>query len=213
MKIAEIHIFQHDLTVANGPYRYAGATLSALDTTLVKIVADTGAIGWGEVCPLGPTYQAQHAAGARAALSEMAPNLLGEALTPITLHEAMDRLLAGHNYAKAAMDIAAHDALARALSIPVHDLLGGAHRNCVPSYYAVGIETPEETARIAVAKADEGYPRLQLKVGGRDVEEDAAALRLTHEALGGRVRLAADANRSLTARDALILSNRTTDIP
>ena len=213
MKIAELHIYQHDLTVVGEPYRYAGTALTAMDTTLVKLVTDKGVIGWGEVCPLGPTYQAQHAAGARAALAEMAPNLIGAPLSPVTLHHIMDQRLAGHQYAKAAVDIAAHDAVARTLGIPVHDLLGGAHQLCVPSYYAVGIATPEDTARIAVEKADEGYPRLQLKIGGRNVEEDAAALRLTHEALGGRVRLAADANRSLTARDALILSNLTADIP
>ena len=30
---------------------------AALDSTIVEIVSDTGISGWGETCPVGPTYQ------------------------------------------------------------------------------------------------------------------------------------------------------------
>lgn len=43
MKIAELHIHSHDLPVTNGPYTMANAKVRALDTTLVKTVADDGA--------------------------------------------------------------------------------------------------------------------------------------------------------------------------
>lgn len=64
MKIKEIHVYAHDLPVKNGPYTMANAKVWALDTTLVKIVTDTGLVGWGETCPVGPTYAPSHA-GAR----------------------------------------------------------------------------------------------------------------------------------------------------
>ena len=56
MKIREIHICQHDLPVKNGPYTMANAEVWTLDSTLVKITADNGLVGWGETCPVGPTY-------------------------------------------------------------------------------------------------------------------------------------------------------------
>ena len=56
MRIAEIHIYAHDLPVKNGPYTMANAQVWALDTTLVRVVSDTGLEGWGETCPVGPTY-------------------------------------------------------------------------------------------------------------------------------------------------------------
>ena len=77
MRIAEIHIYAHDLPVKNGPYTMAKAEVYSLDTTLVKVVADNGLVGWGETCPVGPTYAEAHAAGARAALAQMAPGLIG----------------------------------------------------------------------------------------------------------------------------------------
>lgn len=214
MKIAEIHVYQHDLPVRDGTYRMSGGEVVVLDTTIVKIVTDTGLVGWGETCPVGPTYQAQHAKGARAALAEMAPGLIGaDPLTPVLLRRRMDGLLNGHRYAKAAIDIAAHDLIGKHYGARIADLLGGAVTERVASYYSTIVGDPDETARIAAEKAAEGYPRLQIKIGGRPVEIDIETLRKVWERVGNNVRLAADANRALPTRDALRLSRECPDIP
>ena len=214
MRIAEIHLYSHRLPVKGGPFVIASSTVSELVTTLVQIVTDTGVTGWGETCPVGPTYQPQHAGGARAALAEIAPGLIGAPLHPLTLRRRMDGRLNGHRYAKAALDIAAHDALGKALGLRVAELLGGVATENVPSYYSTGVGDPDEVARLAAERIAEGYPRLQIKIGGRDVDTDIAVLRKVWEVARGRgVRLAADGNRSLTTRDALRLSRECPDIP
>ncbi|MEM7058529.1 MAG: mandelate racemase/muconate lactonizing enzyme family protein [Pseudomonadota bacterium] len=214
MKIARIEVFQHDLPVKNGPYTMAKAKVWALDTTLVRITADNGLTGWGETCPVGPTYAEAHATGARAALGQMAPGLIGAEVLPLTLHRAMDGLLNGHTYAKAAMDIAAHDLLGRQLGVPVADLLGGAATDRVPSYYATGVGAPDDIARLALDKVAEGYPRLQIKVGGRPVEIDIETIRKVWEAIGHTgTHLAVDGNRGWTTRDALRVSRECPEIP
>jgi L-alanine-DL-glutamate epimerase-like enolase superfamily enzyme len=71
----------------------------------------------------------------------------------------------------------------------------------------------DEAAAIAAEKRREGYRRLQLKVGGRDLEEDIAAIHKVYKALGTGVRLAVDANRGWTRRDAIRVSNACRDIP
>ena len=86
MRISEIHVYQKDLAVVDGPYTMSTMTLHSIDTTIIKMVSDTGLIGWGEVAPIGPLYQPQHALGARAAIAEMAPALIGQScLTPLLL--------------------------------------------------------------------------------------------------------------------------------
>ena len=65
---AEIHVFAVPLPVKGGPYTMANAEVWSLDSTVVKLVCDDGFVGWGETCPVGPTYQPHHALGARAAL-------------------------------------------------------------------------------------------------------------------------------------------------
>src|SRR5262249_13403270 len=64
MKISEIHVYQYDLPVKDGPYRMSHSDVWSLATTLVKLVADNGVFGWGETCPVGPTYAESHATGA-----------------------------------------------------------------------------------------------------------------------------------------------------
>lgn len=214
MKISEVHIYQKALPIRNGPYTMARANVYALDTTIVKLVTDDGLVGWGETCPIGSTYAEAHAEGARAALSLMAPDLIGKNLPhPLALHREMNGLLNGHNYAKAALDIAAHDVIAKRYGVPVCDLLGGAVTGRVPSYYATGVGAPDEIARLAKEKKNEGYPRLQIKVGGRDVAIDIETIRKVHEGVGPDMRLAVDGNRGWTTRDALRVSRECPDIP
>ncbi|MFJ4171773.1 mandelate racemase/muconate lactonizing enzyme family protein [Paenarthrobacter sp. NPDC089714] len=215
MKITEIAIYAHDLPVNNGPYRMSHGEIFSLDTTLVRLTTDTGLVGWGEACPVGPVYEQHHAAGNRAALSEMAQGLIGQDPTNIVLlHRRMDQLLYGHRYAKAAIDIAAHDVTGKHYGVRVAELLGGVETERIPSYYALAVDEPDVVAERAAEKAAGGYPRLQLKVGGRPIELDIDTIRKVWERVGkSGVRLAVDANRGLTTRDALRLSRECQDIP
>ncbi|MGE8062485.1 mandelate racemase/muconate lactonizing enzyme family protein [Pseudomonas sp. NPDC089547] len=214
MKITEIHVFKADLPVVNGPYKMSHSSVWALNSILVKIVCDNGFFGWGETCPVGSSYNESFSSGAAAALMEMAPGLIGTSILPIPLHTRMDQLLKGHNYVKAAIDIAAHDALGKSLGLSVSDLLGGALVDRVPSYYALNLATPEDASRQALEKCKEGYPRLQLKVGGRPVEQDIATIRKVWESIDGKgVRLVIDANRGLLTRDVLTISKACIQIP
>ena len=213
MRIAEIHVYRKDLPLDGEPYRMSGGSYAALDSTVVEIVSDTGVSGWGETCPIGPTYQPQHALGARAALQQMAPNLIGTPVTgALVLRRLMDAFLNGHGYAKAALDIAVHDLLGKAHGIRVCDMLGGATTERVHSYWSLLIDQPDEVARTAVEKVAEGYPRLQIKVGGRPVEVDIETIRKVWEATGC-TRLAVDANRALLTRDVLRIDRECADVP
>ena len=214
MKITSIHVFQHDLPVAEGPYVMSSGPVWALDTTLVAIGLENGVVGWGETCPLGPTYAPAHAKGARAALELLALALLGASVqSPRALQRRMDAALAGHAYAKAALEVGAYDALGQSLGLRVVDLLGGAVSNEVPAYFAISVGAPDDMAREAAERVQEGYQRLQLKVGGRPLEVDIEAAHRVQEAVGPGVRLVLDANRGLTAADTITLSRALRDLP
>lgn len=214
MKIKSLDIYSHELPVKNGPYTMANAKVWSLTTTLVKITADNGVFGWGETCPVGPTYAPSHALGAQAALREIGAGLIGFNLSGMRqLHRHMDSLLNGHNYAKAAIDIAIYDLIGKHTGQSIANMLGGAVRDNVPSYYATGIGLPDEIAHIAAEKMREGYPRLQVKLGGRPVDIDIELIRKVWEAIGNNMRLAVDANRGWTRRDAIRVSRECRDIP
>lgn len=214
MRISEIHIYQKELPVIDGPYTMSTMTIHSLDATIIKMVSDSGLVGWGEVVPLGPLYQPQHARGARAAIAELAPPLIGfDGLSPLLLRRRMDECLNGHLYAKAALEIAQMDLMAKHYGIKVCDLLGGAAVDRVPAYFATGIGSPDDIASLSKDKADQGYKRIQIKAGGRDVSIDVAVVRKVWESVGNRVQLVVDPNRGMTVADAKRLSLSCSHIP
>lgn len=213
MRITGIRVYQHDLKVAGGLYEMSTSEVASLDTTVVVLETDTGLLGFGETCPLGPTYQPQHALGARAAIAEVAPAVLGlDPRQPGVVYAAMDAALSGSGYGKSAIDVACWDLAGKAYGARVADLLGGVHRERVPSYYGIMPASPGECAAKATELMDAGFRRIQVKCGARSLTDDIAAVRAVAEVLPSGVPLMADANRGWTQRQAINFSQATRDI-
>ena len=214
MKITEVRVYRHQIVVADGEYQMSTSSVSGLDATVVELVTDAGVSGFGETTPLGPTYQEQHAGGARAAIAELAPAIIGVDPRRLgLLHQAMDRALNGHRYARAAIDVAAWDLAGRAYGERVCDLLGGALRPTVPSYYGVMPDTPAATARAAASREADGYRRIQVKAGGRPIAQDIETVRAVADSLSPATKLLVDPNRGWTMRDTLEFSVACRDLP
>jgi cis-L-3-hydroxyproline dehydratase len=205
VKIERVEVYGYELHYVHGTYVMSGGRESAaLPSTVVRLITDEGAEGWGEVCPLGTTYLPAFAEGARAAIREMAPAVLGadpRHLAP--LHERLDAALAGHAYAKSPIDIACWDLLGAATGCPLTTLLGGRRQAEYPLYCAVPLGTPAEMAAHAAARRAEGIHRFQLKVGGRP-EDDAARVQRVLDATGEGDVVIADANGGWALQDAIV---------
>ena len=163
MKITRIDVFGYDLHYAHGSYVMSGGrSVTALPSTVVRLQTDEGLTGWGEVCPLGATYLAGHAGGARAALREMAPALMGADPCNLALvNDRMDAALLGHGYAKSPVDMACWDLFGKATGRPVAALLGGRRQAAYPLYIAVPLGAAEEMAAYVQAKRASGIHRFQ----------------------------------------------------
>lgn len=134
MKITAISLFAVPISFAGTAYKLSGGrSYEALDSTLVRVETNAGLEGWGEICPWGRNYLPEFAEGARAALAVLAPDLLGQdPCNPARLNALMDRLMTGHIYAKAAIDMACWDVLGKQAGLPVHALLGGRQADRIP---------------------------------------------------------------------------------
>src|SRR3954453_5163284 len=203
MQIQRIEVHGYALRYAHGEYVMSGGrAVRSLSSTLVRVIADTGAEGWGETCRLGPAYLEAHAGGARAALQELVPALIG--VDPRNLgavNDAMDAALKGHNYAKAALDIACWDLLGRALDTPVSTLLGGVRSPDFPLYVAIPLGPAAAMVEHVDARRQEGVRHFQLKLGA-DPREDAARVRAVLETDLDVV--VADANGGWRLQDATV---------
>ena len=204
MRIIRIFAHRVELPLREGSYKWSGGkSVTVFDSTIVGVETDTGLVGYGEVCPLGPFYLPAYAAGVRAGLRELAPHLIG--LDPrelLKLNQRMDAALKGHPYVKSGIDIACWDILGRATGLPVCVLMGGRFGESVRLYRAISQESPDQMAASVAGYCAEGYTRFQLKVGG-DPDQDIARIRQVRAILQPNGRLVADANTGWTQHEAM----------
>ena len=214
MRISRVDVFDFSLTYVHGEYVMSGGRIiRALSSTLVRVATDAGLTGWGEVCPLGSTYLASHAAGARAALGVVAPAVIG--LDPTNLaavNDAMDRALLGHEYAKSPVDVACWDLTGRAWGASITTLLGGKRQERFPLYMAVPLGSPSEMTDYVLARRAEGIHRFQLKVGG-DPAVDGRRARQVVDATTDEDLVIADANGGWRLNDAITAARLMEDLP
>jgi cis-L-3-hydroxyproline dehydratase len=195
MKIRRIAAYRVELPLHEGSYRWSGGkSVAVFDSTLVRVETDTGLVGHGEVCPLGPAYLPAYAEGVRAGVAMLAPQLIGEDPTQLErLNRRMDAALKGHPYVKSGIDVACWDILGQAAKLPVSTLLGGRYGEDFVLYRAISQEAPEEMAKKVAGYKGEGYRRFQLKVGG-DPSVDVERIRAVRAVLAPDDVLVADAN-------------------
>lgn len=205
MRIARIEVYGYTLTYVHGEYRMSGGRIvRELPSTVVRVITDSGVEGWGEVCPLGPTYLPAFAEGARSALYLLAPALIGaDPCNLAEVHERMDAALCGHAYAKSPLDIACWDILGRTTGEPIVTLLGGRRQDRFPLYMAVPMGSPEEMQAYVQARKSEGIRKFQLKVGGKP-HEDAERVRSVLQVTDGDDVVIADANGGWRLQDAIL---------
>src|SRR5690606_2918277 len=124
------------------------------------------------------------------------------------LHKAMRRVFpVGNRAAFSAVDLAAHDALGRILSVPVSVLLGAAPRGPVATSRAIGTGRIADMVEAARRNLEQGYDTIKVKTGA-DADAEVAAIRAIREENGPDFRLKIDANQGWSLREALRFLDR-----
>jgi len=183
------------------PFGTAVATWNSKDALLVRI-ADRGLVAWGEcVADPDPYYASETTATARHVIRDF---LLSELKPGMTLAALLERFhrVRGHEMAKAALENALLDLIAKRRGQPLHALLGFQGKR-VMSGISIGFQddVPALLARVEEAVAA-GYHRVKMKIGrGRDVEW-VRAVRARFPAIA----LMADANGDYALADAGLLA-------
>ena len=211
MKIAAIETFDLSCPLER-PFGWSQGWLDRRSTTLVKVVADDGLVGWGE--------------GASADLINglLAPLLIGQDPMDRTgLWERMFHALYNGNNAVglagsalSALDMALWDLAGKAADLPVCALLGGKVRDKI-AVYATGLyytegEFPDRLLDEAQGYVAEGFKGMKTKVGGLSMAEDVARVRALRDAIGPDIHLMVDANEAYNATTAIRLGQKLAEL-
>ncbi len=210
MRIASVEAIPFRLP-ARREFRWAGLHARIGSFVLVRVRTDDGLVGLGEATPLpdwGGDFGRRGGETQETVVSMvtkiLAPVLIGRDPVSVELLLAdMDRVLWGHNYAKAAIDIALHDLRAKAMGQPLYAVLGGAVRPAVPLAHMIGLMSDADALAEGTGAVGDGIGALQIK-GGEDPERDIRLLKALRARLGPAVRLRLDANQGYgRAKDAI----------
>lgn len=182
---------------------------------IVRLDTDEGVSGWGEapaIATWGGAHMRQYGETPQTVRHLVTDYLLPaiEGLDPLevgVVHERMDGVVKGNPYAKAAIDIACHDAAGRGLGVPVHQLLGGRRRDGIEVAHSLGIMPVDRCVAEAEQAVAEGARTIKCKTG-LDPERDVAIVRELRARLGDAVRIRVDGNEGYETVDEAIRVTR-----
>jgi L-alanine-DL-glutamate epimerase-like enolase superfamily enzyme len=205
LPIERVEVFGVAVPLVGPGFKNAYITKTAQKSAIVRLTATDGSIGLGNIDP-SPGYSVESIEQSLAALRErLAPLVSGlDAGNPQRLVAAMDGALDGYLDAKAAIEMAAVDLLARRLGIPVHQYLGGAVVDELRFNAWIGILPPDEAAAEARKWFDKGFRSAKIKVGG-GIAADRDRVGAVRAAVGPTMALRADANAGYSVEDAIAL--------
>ncbi|MEO5584714.1 MAG: enolase C-terminal domain-like protein [Flavobacteriales bacterium] len=109
----------------------------------------------------------------------------------------------------AAVDMALWDLKAKALEVPLYDLLGGRVRDSVELYGSGGFTSYTDTElREQLGEwADKGFFAVKMKIG-RDAKADPDRIASARRAIGSHTQLFTDSNAAYTVREAVAMAAR-----
>ncbi len=184
-------------------FRTSSSSKDHIDHILVRVAAEGGSEGWGECAsPSDPYYCPETTETCWHILKDfLVPRVLGRSWSTIDELIALFGPIKGNNFARAGLEMACWDALAKSQGVSLASLLGGTRAE-IHSGVSLGIENDLGSLLGQVDRyVEEGYRRIKLKIApGWDVEV-VRAVRERHP----DVPLQVDANSAYTLDDAATL--------
>ena len=140
----------------------------------------------------------------------LAPMVVGQnPLDHNRILEDMD-VIGGCRYAKALIDVALWDLKGRLLGQPVWRLLGGGPVKPVRLSWIVFGDTAKDMVKDAVARVEDGFTSLKLKVWKRSMA-DVNMVRDIRKAVGDDILIYCDANSAYTETEARTILSKLAD--
>ena len=201
MKIASVTTAPCVLRQEDKDWAFARAAIPEVRGVIITITDDEGrtGLGYGNSLP-SVTGTAE---GVQAAIDFLGPRLIGR--DPADLKAVLadiDQALIYNPSAKAGLEMALYDLVARRLGTSVGTLLGGRYRTRIPQSRLIPLKSPEAMAAKAAALVAEGYRTVKLKLSG-EPKLDTARIAASRKAVGPDVTITLDPNMSYSAKGFL----------
>lgn len=210
MKITEVisHVLEYEMPERLG---YSQQFYTMRTAHLVEVRTDEGVTGWGEC--FGPGNIAKANKGIVEGVIQ--PMVLGDdPLDRDAIWHKVYNLMRDHGQkgmpmqSLSGVDIALWDIAGKVAGLPIHKLIGGAHRKTVPVYGYGMMLRDEHVDELAARFTDEaavikdmGFAATKMKIG-LGPKKDAKLATAVRDGVGDDFPFMADANHCYTTSDA-----------
>ncbi|MDO6655827.1 dipeptide epimerase [Anaerobacillus sp. 1_MG-2023] len=201
MKITNIETFSVSVPLKK-PFKTALRTVTNAEAIIVKITAGEY-VGYGEAPPTVVITGESLASIDSAIQHVVKPKLLGMDLTEYeSVMYTLQKSMIGNTSAKAAVDMAIYDLVAKRSQLPLYQFLGG-YRSALETDYTVSVNEPVEMANDAVQYIKDGFSILKVKVGKDTIQNDLSRIKEIRKRVQNDAVIRLDANQGWTAKEAI----------
>ena len=207
MKIKSVEVWRKNLGNTR-PYTIAFKTVDDVDNVFVKLNLENGQYGLGSGNPSEQVVGESLADSLKTLTEENLEFLIGRDIRGF--YGLLDEILTRFPKtpaARAALDIAVHDAFTKHLDIPLGIFLGQKIKS-LPTSVTIGIKDVAGTLAEAKEYYDMGFRVLKVKTG-KDVEEDIERMKKLKERYNGEMTIRVDANQGYDEKDLIRFFNET----
>lgn len=199
MKIVKIEHWTEHLELTR-PYTIAYDTIEAVDNQIVRIDTEEGKFGIGAASP-GIEVTGETIVECRNALeAHLKPLLLGQDARQLNaLVRKLQDVMPATPAARAAVDMALYDLMAKHLDMPLAEVLGRVHRS-LPTSITIGIESIRESLEEAQDYLRHGFRILKVKIG-KSIEADLERLHRLRENVGPQIAIRVDINQGYSVKE------------
>jgi L-alanine-DL-glutamate epimerase-like enolase superfamily enzyme len=207
MKIASLDFYISNLDLKR-PYTIAYKTVEYVENVIVVITLENGITGLGAANPSSYVVN-DDVKSTFDALEEWDKDLLLKRDIGEFYHclYQIHSTLHNHIGARAALDIALHDAFCQWLNKPLVEFLGRRITK-LPTSITIGIKDVKDTLEEVKEYISRGFRFIKVKLG-RSLEEDLERLIKLREKYGKKIHLRIDANQGYNKEELLRFYNRT----
>ena len=201
MKIQSIEIGKVSIPLKK-PFKTALRTVHSAEDIIVKVIADSGEVGFGNAPPTAVITGDSQDSIIAAIRDTLAPKIVGMEVDNLEgVMTALDSGMLHNCSAKAALDIAVYDLFGKRYGLPLYKLFGGYCRS-METDLTISLNEPAEMVRDSLEAVVEGYTALKLKVGN-DPALDIRRVQAIRDAVGPAVKIRLDANQGWNAKEAV----------
>ncbi|MCI4399949.1 MAG: dipeptide epimerase [Campylobacteraceae bacterium] len=174
--------------------------VDAIEDVLLTLITDDGTKGYGEAPPTVAITGEDIGTIEKTIKERIFPAIKGLELGGNDIFEALHASVTKSTSAKACVDMAIYDILAKSANKPLYEYLGGKAKT-LRTNLTISLGSPEVMLKDAIEAYNDGFSVLKVKVG-TDKKECVEAMQSIRAALPSAI-LRVDANQAWDAKTAL----------